>query len=274
MLGQVLEEALPAPLRRQFSEAAEQCREFGAERIFEFELPDSLTSRIFEARMVPDGESFLIIISNISAARTQDAAMRLLMREVSHRSKNLLAIVQSVAVQTARHSDSIEQFLEKFRGRLYALSSTQDLVTDSDWQGTRFRTLLVSQFSRLGLDAHTNTTLSGADPMLGPNAALHIGLALHELGSNARLYGALAPSAKGQLRIDARVENLEDGSSQLIIEWQEKGLLNSASKGVPRFGSLVLERIVPSSVGGSAKLSLGDDQLDYRLIVPAAQLVS
>jgi two-component sensor histidine kinase len=274
LLGRPPQDALPRSIQGPFIEALEQSRQFGAERIFEVEFPIDSQNHIFQAKLRPDETGFLVLISDVTANRRQDAAMHLLIREVSHRSKNLLAIVQSVAVQTARHSENIEQFLEKFRGRLYALSSTQDLVTDSDWHGTPFRTLLTSQFARLGLDIHTKTTVSGVDPVLSPNAALHVGLALHELGTNARLYGALAPAAAGHVTIDTRMEDQAGSPAQFIIEWHETGPSSDPSQSTPGFGSLVLERIVPLSVGGSAELTRGEAQLDYRLTIPADQLVS
>ncbi|MCR2327014.1 hypothetical protein NSR98_25480, partial [Salmonella enterica] len=78
----------------------------------------------------------------ISELKHREQVLKILLREVSHRSKNLLAIIQSIAMQTARFSGSVDQFLQKFRGRLYSLSNSQDLVTDSNWHGAAFRELL------------------------------------------------------------------------------------------------------------------------------------
>ena len=267
-------EVLAAPLNDLFAEALDQCQRFGAERVFEYELTPTEQPVTFEVRLSRDESGYLAVVSNVSVLRRQEAAMRLLMREVSHRTKNLLAIVQSVAVQTARHSSDIEQFLTKFRGRLYALSSTQDLVTDSDWSGTQFRDLLTSQMTRLGLDLHSKARISGANPLLGPNAALHIGLAMHELGANARVYGALAPATEGSVEIDARISDEPETAGSLIIDWHEQGSLQDPSEGTSGFGSLMLERIVPLSVGGSAAFTRSKDGVHYRLTVPADQLSS
>lgn len=85
-------------------------------------------------------------IREVTAERRREQLLRSLLREVSHRSKNLLAIIQSLAGQTARFSLTKDDFLRKFRGRLHALAQSQDLITDSDWRGARIFELLRQQF--------------------------------------------------------------------------------------------------------------------------------
>lgn len=75
---------------------------------------------------------------NVTELRMREQVLKILLREVIHCSKNLLAIMQSIAVQTARFSDSVISFLKKFQGRIQSLSHSQDLVTDSNWKGALF----------------------------------------------------------------------------------------------------------------------------------------
>jgi len=75
---------------------------------------------------------------NVTELRMREQVLKILLREVIHCSKNLLAIMQSIAVQTARFSDSVISFLKKFQGRIQSLSHSQDLVTDSNWRGALF----------------------------------------------------------------------------------------------------------------------------------------
>ncbi|WP_164749526.1 sensor histidine kinase, partial [Mesorhizobium sp. M7A.F.Ca.CA.004.11.1.1] len=124
--------------------------------------------------------------------KRREQTLTTLLREVSHRSKNLLAIIQSIATQTGRYSDSIGDFLTRFRGRLQSLASSQDLVTSSNWRGAALRELVSGQVGRYGGDPVRSLRFQGANPYLNPNAALHIGLAMHELAVNSVSYGALS----------------------------------------------------------------------------------
>ena len=224
--------------------------------------------------MVSDELGVTTIVTDRTEERAREIAVATLLREVSHRSKNLLAIVQSVAMQTAHHSGSIKDFLDRFRGRLHALSSTQDLVTESNWRGTYLQSLITSQLTRLGHAILPHIRVTGHNPLLGPNASLHIGLAIHELGANAIRHGALADGQPGQVWIDARVVHQADQPAHLVIEWQETGIDIDRIRHEPHFGTLVLERIVPLSVGGTADFRIEADGVRYRLNVPADQFES
>lgn len=274
ILGKTDAEIFPPNTPLGFTQALSAIRETGEPHTFEFELRQGVSKRVFEATASADPSTFgepralTIVLVDVTDDRSREAAMTNLLREVSHRSKNLLAIVQSVAMQTAHNSDGIEDFLEKFRGRLQALSSTQDMVTESEWRGTYFQSLVTAQLSRVG-PAIANLRLTGANPLLSPNASLHIGLAMHELAANAVIHGALSGDTDGNVWVDARFEG-HDNAGQLVIEWRETGI--DATQPKPRrFGSMVLERIVPLSVGGTARYELSADHVTYRLTVPADQ---
>lgn len=272
--GQTEAQMLPAEIADNFADAFDLCRLSGAATRTEFEITDSHGRRRFEAQMLPDTTGVTTIVTDTTEDRARDAAVASLLREVSHRSKNLLAIVQSVAMQTAHHSGSIHDFLDRFRGRLHALSSTQDLVTESDWRGTHLHALVTSQLARIGPELADQVRITGTDPLLGPNAALHIGLAIHELGVNAMLHGALADAAPGHIWIDAGMSDADRTPSDLVIQWREGGFSASDLVRTPHFGTLVLERIVPLSVGGTADFSITAGNVLYRLVVPADQFES
>lgn len=261
----------PPAIADQFAQAHELCRSTGEAQMLEFELTQGNHRRQFEARLLHDEDGVTAVITDITDERAREAALSSLLREVSHRSKNLLAIVQSVAMQTARHSEGIQDFLLKFRGRLHALSSTQDLVTESNWRGTYLQSLVTSQLARVGHAALANLRVTGANPLLGPNASLHIGLAVHELAANAVLHGALSEGNAGNVWVDAHLVERPGALPDLVIDWQETGIDAISARQEPRFGTLVLERIVPLSVGGSADFSITSDSVHYRLTVPADQ---
>lgn len=207
-------------------------------------------------------------VVDITERKHREQTLRALLREVSHRSKNLLAIIQSVATQTGRYSSTIETFLDRFRGRLQSLASTQDLVTSSNWRGATLRELVDSQIDRfLGGNGRT-VQFSGDDVHLNPNAALHIGLALHELVVNSISHGALSMPA-GTISLQSEILHSADGDRELVLTWEEMTGADEPT-GERRFGSIALERVVPLSLDGDATLKLEEGRLAYRLVVPAA----
>lgn len=226
-----------------------------------------LGSRHYEVRLTPDHaedkrvRGTFATIRDVTERRERELAIRNLLREVSHRSRNLLAIVQAIGLQTANHSDTIDDFVRKFRGRVEALASTQDLVTASDWRGARFYALVNAQLARLTPSA---IELLGPDPLLRPNAALYVGLAIHELAANAEGNGGL-----GAVTVEAELGGLP-GHRTLTMLWSE-ALPNVHEPSEPQFGTTVLERIVPLSVNGNAHYQIEPGRVRYRLTMPANQ---
>lgn len=215
-----------------------------------------------------DGTALGLLTTLIDTTRQwqKEQAFKALLRDVSHRSKNLLAIVQSIASQTARHTGSIDSFLASFRGRLYSLAASQDLVTVSDWRGAAFRELARSQITRYCADPATAIHFEGPDPYLNPNAALHVGLAIHELAVNSSSYGALA---KG-MPVELSVQTPEP--STYVITWSEAIDHAQVDLSTKHFGGLALEKIVPTSLDGSSSWSVNGGQLIYALTVPLSTL--
>ncbi|QIA21533.1 MAG: histidine kinase [Mesorhizobium sp.] len=199
--------------------------------------------------------------------KRREQTLKTLLREVSHRSKNLLAIIQSIATQTSRYSDTLSDFLTRFRGRLQSLASSQDLVTSSNWRGAALRELVSGQVGRYGADPLRSLRFQGANPYLNPNAALHIGLAMHELAVNSVSYGALS-RADGFVEVTADLTAASAGETALSLTWAEAIGANDNQPREKRFGSVALERVVPASLNGTATLEITGDRLEYRLVVP------
>jgi len=204
---------------------------------------------------------------DITEQKRREQTLRTLLREVSHRSKNLLAIIQSVATQTGRYSGTIDGFLTRFRGRLQSLASSQDLVTSSNWRGADLHELATGQIGRYCTDPGRAIRLSGENPFLNPNAALHIGLALHELAVNSVSYGALS-KPDGTITLSAGLIAASPGEARsLALTWTEK-MNAGGALAEKRFGSIALERVVPASLNGKATLGERDGNLEYQLIIP------
>lgn len=224
----------------------------------------------FRCRMVEmtDHDLHLItVVIDRTEDRRRERLLRALLREVSHRSKNLLAIIQSIASQTARYSGTLDMFLGKFRGRLHALSQSQDLITDSSWRGAYFRDLLKQQVDRYVQENADLVKVSGDDVLLTPNASLHIGLALHELVVNAVSHGDFL-QRRQPIEVSCEKLDTKNGPAVVII-WTEPFTPRADEESkAARFGSTVLERVVPSSVNGEARHELSDGRVRYELRFP------
>ncbi len=234
---------------------------------------------MFEAIPSRDGGApdLMTTIIDLSEERQREKVLRTLLREVSHRSKNLLAIIQSVAAQTAKHSGTLEHFLRKFRGRLYSLSSSQDLITDSSWRGAFFFELVRDQTSRYMPENADLISIGGEDMLLTPNASLHVGLALHELVVNAASHGALV-AGDTHIAIVCKRIVIDDGPG-VEVTWNERvgdpqdDIIEENPEIAPHFGSLVLERVVPGSVMGTAEYTVTNKSIFYRLKFPVDESV-
>lgn len=214
-------------------------------------------------------------ILDIDDLKYRETVLKTLLREVNHRSKNLLAIIQSIASQTARSSHDLEDFLFAFRNRIQSMAQSQDLVTASDWRGAELFTLTQSQLRPLVGDLPSGFEMVGENAYLLPNAALHIGLALHELTINSLTTGALGP-AGGEIVLSAERRLNDRNESVLIVAWTEtlleapKLTATAPSQGAG-FSGTVLKRIVPQALSASVRLETNDEQLVYELTIPESQ---
>jgi two-component sensor histidine kinase len=214
----------------------------------------------------PQERRLVVTAVDVSEQKRREQTLRALLRELAHRSKNLLAIIQSIANQTGRFSGNVEEFLQRFRGRLHSLASSQDLVTSTEWRGADLRELTVGQVSRYTGTPLTNIILDVESIYLTPNAALHVGLALHELVVNSVSYGALS-RPDGVVSLSSR-RSEDDPDGALVLEWREAIALGDRQYGTKRFGSIALERVVPAALGGTAELDIGAERLVYTLRMP------
>ncbi|MDW5312692.1 sensor histidine kinase [Rhizobium sp. PL01] len=231
-----------------------------------------LTYRIDIERVDVTGMTgILCVITDISETRHRERILKTLLRELSHRSKNLLAIIQGIATQTARQALSLDYFLTKFRGRIQSLSYSQDLVTDSSWRGAYLFALTERQFSAYWPDSQTPIAINGINAHLSPNATLHIGLALHELIVNSASYGAISAGVNS-LTIDC-FETMLDENAAIELAWVENLPPAATQREVDEhtFARTVLERVVPVAIGGKAMYLTTPDRIEYHLTIPSRE---
>jgi two-component sensor histidine kinase len=174
--------------------------------------------------------------------------------------------VQSILAYTARIESDPADFARKFRGRIQSLAVTQDLVTQANWRGAWFRRLVAAQVDPLGRDGAAEVAVSGRDAQLAPTAALHLGLALHELATNSAAFGVLGRDA-GEIAI-----GLEDVGEGLRFSWHERHAEPVQLPDRARFGTAVLSRVLPQAVLGTARLDVDPSVLRYDLDLPRTAL--
>lgn len=210
------------------------------------------------------------ILRDITERKSHEQQIELLMREVNHRSKNLLSVVQAIARQTAAGGDP-QEFLKRFGERLRVLAANQDLLVNSGWQGVDieqlFRAVLGHFQDLIGSRIH----LDGPSVTIAAAAAQTFGMALHELATNAAKYGSLS-GGQGEVRITwALLDSSMD--RRFTITWQERGGPKIDSLGAPGFGTTVIERMSRLALNGDVSFDLDPEGLCWRLDCPADKVL-
>ena len=180
--------------------------------------------------------------------RTQDR-QRLLMNELNHRVKNILAVVQAIAHRSLNGADDPQQGYAAFMSRLLALSGAHDLLVTREWAGASLREIVSAAMAGCGLDDE-RVTLSGPEIEIPASSAVPITLAVHELCTNAFKYGALSNDAG---RVDISWGRDSEDERLFFFEWRESGgppVSPPARKG---FGTSLIQRGIARELGGIAR---------------------
>jgi PAS domain S-box-containing protein len=207
---------------------------------------------------------------DITERKEGEAHLRLLMRELTHRSKNLLAVIQAMARQTARHVGSIDGFLAQFGARLQALATSHDLLVQESWYGVSLFELVRSQLGHYLDRVGTQVSLDGPAVVLKPEAAQSLGLALHELATNAAKYGALSVPG-GHVSIRWRRLPATEGHG-IEICWNEEGGPKVKQPRQRGFGTMVIEQNLARALDAEVTMSFDPAGLRCRIVLPVMQL--
>jgi len=192
------------------------------------------------------------------ALETSERRQTLLINELNHRVKNTLATIQSIAMLTARRTDSLPEFAALFEARLMALSETHNLLTATGWEQAMLRDLLVKELRPY---APEQFTLDGPDVLFEPPQALAMGMIVHELATNAAKHGALSVDP-GRVAV---CWTAPDGEGRVTLDWVESG---GPAVETPRrtgFGSRLISTSLRGDLGGSAILDYAPEGLRARL---------
>jgi PAS domain S-box-containing protein len=261
-------------------------------RIDQLQKPDS--SGLFEAefriRRASDGEERWLAargrtLGNTMPPRTllgttrditdrvrRDEQIRFLMGELTHRTKNILAIVQAIARQTARDAVSIETFSEAFAQRITAIAGSLDLLIKENWSSASMLELVRIQTSAVMGDKGNRIKLTGDDVALLPDAAQNLGLALHELSTNAAKYGALSIPG-GHIALGWGIVDGIGNEKAFSLVWKELGgppVTRPTRKG---FGHTVMNRLVKAALSGDASLEFEPDGVKWSVTIPVSQIL-
>ena len=214
-----------------------------------------VTKRANEDRMV------LEWLTDQSAIRTS------LTRELNHRVKNTLANVLSIISLTRRRADNIDDFADSLTGRVRALSATHDLLSQTDWSNAPISQVIGSELAPYMQDSERHVEMRGPEVSLAPNDALSLGLAVHELATNAAKYGALSTN-EGRVSINWRLMTPE----LVEVHWQETGGPEVPPPAKRGFGRELIEKIVAQELKAEVELEFRPGGVECRLRVPVRRL--
>lgn len=199
-------------------------------------------------------------ILDVTERKRAEATQRLLLGELNHRVKNTLATVQAMAMQTLRYSPEPAAFAADFSGRIQALARSHSLLSHATWQGAMLRELIDQQL-QLGTIDDARLEVSGPDVQLPPQTALHLGLILHELTTNANKYGALS-NDRGRLSLAWELRG-----GVLELRWVERGGPAVVPPARTGFGTTLIERGAGSE-GGEARVTYGVEGVTWLVSFP------
>ena len=208
------------------------------------------------------------IARDITERKKYEEHLSFTTRELSHRTKNVLAVVLAMVRQIGKQTASFEQFEERFSGCIKALAFCHDLLVESDWQGADLRSLIALQVAPFGGLDDKKIVATGPAITLSPQATQLIGLALHELATNAAKHGALTVPA-GTVTIEWQRANA-NGATRL--SWREQNGPRVKPPTRRGFGHTVLERMA-ASLGGDVSLEFRPEGLRWSLVLDAMHIV-
>ncbi len=213
------------------------------------------------------------VVADVTDRKAAEERVKFLMYELTHRSKNLLSVVQAIASQTARSAGTFEEFQQRFGQRLQGLAASHDLLVLQDWHGASLADLVRDQLAPFAEPGSTRIRASGPDVLLRPEAAEAIGLALHELATNAVKYGALSIPA-GHVAVSWGMQDHGTEPRLFLITWIERGGPPVAPPARKGFGHIVFERLVTKSLNGSVVIDFAPDGLIWKLSIPTSNVVT
>lgn len=263
-------DAISAADRERIQSAFERALDGGADYEAEMRVQGNgswvtMRGRVYQR----DASGKPLVVMGASLDMTQDKAVadrtRLLLRELNHRVKNTLAMIQSVARQTIRQNPDPKIFIEAFSGRLRTISDAHVLLADRDWAGIHLYEVLASQLGPDFITDPNRAHIEGGDVFLPADHALGLGLILHELTTNAKKFGAWSDDT-GEVSINWHV--VEQPVRALQLDWRETGGPAVSPLADGGLGVKLIKRSLAKVIDSDVKLDFSPDGVTARVWMP------
>lgn len=257
------------------AQAFRECRqEYGIE--YRVVRPDGevrwIESRTFITYNERDKPQRVIGLNiDVTERRRAEDHQRLLLAELDHRVKNVLATVAAVAASTLESSNSMQHFVAALDARIRALASTHELLSNRNWQGLPLDELLRRQLAPYA--AHNNAYTKGPNVLLKAEAGQALSMVLHELITNAAKHGALSTSA-GRISVQWRLSEIAMEGSHLVIDWRESEGPTVKPPGRSGYGKSVITELIPYELGGKVDFKFARGGVRCRLEIPAVLTIN
>jgi PAS domain S-box-containing protein len=210
------------------------------------------------------------LVTDMTERKEYENRIGMLLREVNHRAKNMLALVQAIARHTAATSPG--DFVERFGERVRALAASQDLLVKHEWKGVDLGALVRLQLAHFKDAMDSRIEVRGPSLLISAPAAQTIGMAVHELATNAGKYGALSAS-EGRIEVEWRLESARGGEARFSMSWREQGGPPVAAPSHSGFGSTVIGPMAKIGLNAEIELSYAEGGLNWRLVCPAENVL-
>jgi two-component system CheB/CheR fusion protein len=212
----------------------------------------------------------VITFNDITQQKRQNDHLQILMKELQHRTNNLFSVVQAMARQTARSSTTFGEFEAQFGSRIQGLSHSNTLLIEEDWKGASLDKLIEVQLAPfVGADAMRVET-AGPKLMLATGAVQTLGLALHELATNASKYGALSVPG-GRVILSWSLDNGNGAPASFRMKWREEGGPPVKPPKRKGFGRFVTDQMVTRALNATVKTDFAPEGLQWTLQMPASE---
>jgi PAS domain S-box-containing protein len=207
---------------------------------------------------------FTGVVRDITERKQIEQHQELLVAELDHRVKNILAQVAVVAVSTRQGSRSMDEFLRSLNGRIQSMAAAHTLLSKSGWQSVGLDALVRNQLAPYATD--TNVTISGIDVMLPAAEIQAVARVLHELATNAAKYGALSIPG-GQVSVNWDRKSNGDGTNLMLV-WEELGGPPVKSEVHASYGTNLIRHLIPHELGGMVDLAFASQGVRCKIEIP------
>lgn len=265
-------EVFPESSREKVSAPKERVLRSGGRENVEIEVEIGGVLRFYDLTLeakTDDAGAVLGVVGtalDLTERRQDEKRIRLMMRELTHRSKNLLAVIQAMARKTASLSTDIDGFVVDFSARLRAMAAAHDLLVSQSWNGADLGELLRASVAQTIAPTAEQVLMQGPSLMLAPDTAQNLSLAFHELATNASKYGALAAD-EGRLTV-----TWAQSAGEVHISWRESGGPPVVPPDRRGFGRVLLERLVGATLNGTVTLDFRPEGLACDIVFPRDRL--